>query len=301
VDFDADGQDDVISGSYHPGDLYLFARQSDGTYKKPEKILGSDGKPVNVGAAAHACAADWDADGDLDLIVGNIGGEVWLVPNEGSRKQPAYGAKQKLSAGGKPITGGHDAGPTVADWDGDGKPDLIVGGGNGDVQFYRNTSDDKAKPELAAAQTLVPESPTRKRDSGVAEAAALRHGMRVKPHVVDWNGDGKLDLLVGDFTSVEVKPELTDDQRARQTATEKKLGELKAEQDRLGVAPDGETPEQRKERQKQLRNVQREIITHSREALQASQPRRHETHGYVWLYLRKDAGQKSAAAQGGGG
>jgi hypothetical protein len=225
---------------------------------------------------------------------------VWYVPNEGTREKPAYGAKQALRADGKQVQcGGGDAGPAVADWDADGKLDLLVGGGDGAVTFYRNTSDDKSKPVLAAGQVLIPASPAIQRDPGAADAA-LKHGMRAKLHVVDYNGDGKLDLLLGDFSSVESKKELTDEQRAKQQDAEAKLKQLTDEQQRLAVAPDGETPEQRKERQKALRNVQREIIETSRQAMTSAPSRRWEQHGYVWLYLRKDAA-RTAAAQGGAG
>ena len=298
MDFDADGKLDVVSGSYVPGDLFVFRKQSGGTYAKPEKILDAKGKPVNVGAAAHAQLVDWDNDEDLDLIVGNIQGEVWYVPNEGTGEKPAYGAKQPMKFGRAQVKcGGGDAGPAAADWDGDGRLDLLVGGGDGAVTFYRNTSDDKSKPELVLGQVLIPTSPATQREPG---NNPLKHGMRAKLHVVDYNSDGKLDLLLGDFSSAEIKQEPNGEQRAKQQDAEAKLKQLTDEQQKLAIAPDGETQEQRKERQKALRNVQREIIETSRQAMTAAQPTRWEQHGYVWLYLRKDAG-RTAAAQGAGG
>ena len=301
MDFDADGMADVVSGSYSPGDLFVFRKQSNGTHAKPETILDANGKPVNVGAAAHAFFIDWDNDGDLDIVIGNINGEVWYVPNEGTREKAAYGPKQPLKADDKRVTcGGGDAGPTVADWDGDGKLDLLVGGGDGAVVFYRNVSDDRSQPKLAAGHALIPTSSTTRAQPDANGAGLTKHGMRAKLHVTDYNGDGKQDLLLGDYSSVEIRPELTGEQRAKQQQAESKLVDLNAQQQRLAVAPDGETPEQRKERQKALRNVQREIINESRNAMTAMQPKRWENHGYVWLYLRKDA-PRTAGAQGGGG
>src|SRR5262245_39176541 len=126
VDFDNNGNDDVISGSYSPGDLFVFRKQTDGTYARPDTILDKNGKPVNVGAAAACYLADWDSDGDLDIVCGNIQGEVWLVTNEGTRDKPSYAAKQQLRSESGKITVRGDAGPAIADWDADGKVDLIV-------------------------------------------------------------------------------------------------------------------------------------------------------------------------------
>jgi hypothetical protein len=120
-------------------------------------ITVPEGKSAAVtGCASAVFAHDWGGDGDLDLLCGDIGGSVWLIPNEGTASKYAFGKPAKLAAGGKAISvGGGDAGPAVADWDGDGLPDLVVGCGDGAVVWFRNTGT-RARPELAAAQTLVP-------------------------------------------------------------------------------------------------------------------------------------------------
>ncbi|MEX0714080.1 MAG: VCBS repeat-containing protein [Pirellulales bacterium] len=46
MDYDNDGILDFISGSYDPGDLYLFRGEGEGKYAKVQKILDKSGLPV---------------------------------------------------------------------------------------------------------------------------------------------------------------------------------------------------------------------------------------------------------------
>ena len=144
VDFDGDGKADVLSGSC-PGELYLFKGLGEGKFAPAEQLKDREGKPIKLGLAAVVYAHDWDGDGDLDLVVGDIEGQVRLVINEGSKTRPSFGKDVLLKAGDQPIKlAGGDAGPTVADWDGDGKFDLLVGTGAGGVFWFRNTGSNRA-------------------------------------------------------------------------------------------------------------------------------------------------------------
>jgi hypothetical protein len=211
VDFDGDGKSDILSGSYSPGDLYLFRRGPDSRFRPGEILKDRHGKNLQF-VASVPFAADWNGDGLLDLLVGNIQGEVWFIPNEGTPRQHAFGSPQKLSANGTAIQVPHgDSGPVVADWDGDGLPDLLVGCGDGSVQLFRNIGARK-EPRLAAARSLVAKSPEGKAWKG--ELKENEWGVRVKLCVVDWNGDGKLDLLLGDRSSRKVDHNLTAAEKA---------------------------------------------------------------------------------------
>src|SRR5262245_29852382 len=109
----------------------MFRREGD-KFAGGETLKHADGKPVNPAAGSHVFAFDWDGDGKLDLIIGTAGGEVLFSPNVGTRDKPVFGEAKPISAGGKPITINYGcAALVVADWVGDGKRDLVVGGGEG--------------------------------------------------------------------------------------------------------------------------------------------------------------------------
>ena len=212
MDLDRDGRLDVISGSY-PGELYVFRGQEDGTYAASERIVDATGDEINLGSAAAVFAADWDRDGDLDLVVGDISGHVWFVPNASGGSALAFGDAQKLDVVGDEIRVPHgDAGPVIADWDGNGTLDLIVGCGDGSVLLYANDAKE-GLPVLAAPKPLL-------RSSGdgmyLEPGAPMRVGSRVKPGVADLDGDGRLDLLVGDvILQADAQIVLDDEDRTR--------------------------------------------------------------------------------------
>src|SRR5262249_15210725 len=154
---------------------------------------GTDGKPLNVGSASAAFAAPWTGTGKLDLIVGTVIGEVWLIPNESKGKELVFGTPRRLGTGGALFKLSGDAAPVVADWDGDGKLDLIVGAEDGSVVWYRNIGSAK-EPKLEEARPLVGKSPLGW--GGDDKRGPRDWGLRVKPCVFDWDGDGRPDLLL---------------------------------------------------------------------------------------------------------
>ncbi|MFO0927298.1 MAG: VCBS repeat-containing protein [Gemmataceae bacterium] len=137
-----------------------------------------------------------------------------MVPNEATGKGYAFGKEQPLMADGAPIQApGGDAGPFAADWDGDGKLDLLVGAGDGSVWFYRNVGTATA-PKLAKGVQLVPPGENRYGEDAPKEP---RRGTRAKVCAVDLNGDGRFDLLVGDYTTQRPnRPDPTPEEKAGQ-------------------------------------------------------------------------------------
>ena len=197
-----------------------FKEDKEGSYVEYNgKIYrDSDKKQLLVtGCASSVAVADWNGDGLLDLIVGDIQGHVSVYLNEGTKQQYAFGKPTRLKAGGKEIAVPHgDAGPCVADWDGDGLADLIVDCGDGSVIFYRNIGAAK-EPKLAEGVVLVPAG-TIEYDGDKMSKEPTR-GVRAKVCVVDYNGDGIPDLLVGDLSNQKPnRPALTAEQKKKQEA-----------------------------------------------------------------------------------
>jgi hypothetical protein len=296
VDLDGDGLTDLISGSW-PGEIYWFRRQKDGTFAAAKTLRDKDDEAINPGSASAVFAFDWDSDGKFDLIAGTIDGTVWLLKNIGEKSKPIFAEPNQLLAEGKPINVGGDTAPVVADWDSDGKPDLIVGADDGSVVWFRNIGTAK-NPKLASPRTLVPAS-TGARDSH-RELGPNDCGMRAKPCVVDWDGDGKLDLLLGDVGgSFKSKPAQTPQEKAEEARTKARLPQLRKEwaaaYQAFSAASDAPEPSEPKARELQQRKtadlrarvarLKDEIARaeDAREKYQSSQM----SHGYVWLFLRK--------------
>jgi len=192
VDYNNDGKIDIISGDTK-GNVWVFLNV--GTKTKPELAAGkrveANGKVITAGASALAKnyswlhMGDWDDDGLKDLFVGHSS-SLLLYKNIGTAKEPKFQAPTTFEFPGGKTPSRPSA--YVVDWDGDGKADMLVGTERSGVLFYRNVGT-AAKPKLADAKTLA------------LPAEGLTGSYRQRIDVIDWNNDGKLDLLVGNFYS----------------------------------------------------------------------------------------------------
>jgi hypothetical protein len=290
---DSDGLKDVISGS-SPGEIFWFRRLDDGSFALGEKLEDCEGVPILVSPSSAAFAADWDTDGHLDLLVGTGDGKVHVVPNQSESQTLMFGSPIALE-----LEDDRDAlscpAPVVADWDGDARHDLVLGAGDGSVYWYRNVGTSK-EPKLAAGKCLVPKSPTGLVDDD--RRTPGEWGIRAKPCVADWNGDGRPDLLVGDRCGgFEAKPfqnagELAEELQALQQLPILRQQWAKAfaryRKVRQSSCGDDASERQQQELRSLLSRIQhfKDGIVSAQDTIKRYEPRR-QAHGFVWLFLRK--------------
>jgi hypothetical protein len=178
----------------------------------------------------------------------------------------------------------------VADWDGDGKPDLIVGAEDGSVAWYRNTGRAGAL-KLEAARPLVGKSPIGW--GGDDKRGPRDWGLRVKPCVFDWDGTGRLALLLGDRCGgFHAKPSQTEQEKAEERRANDKLPELRqnwsATFQRYRKAEDAKEQDALRA---ELQRLKDEIA--AVQDIQGHFQPGYQSHGFVWLLRRNQADKKT--------
>lgn len=134
--------------------------------------------------------ADFDNDGDQDLFWGDFFEPgLLLIENTGTCARPAMRDEPIPFPSSNPVqTSGYNA-PTLGDLDGDGDHDMVMGVLGGAFN-----------PNLTSVDNLYMLT---HRDGGVFTVENTRLisnidvGSESIPSLVDWDGDGDLDLLVG--------------------------------------------------------------------------------------------------------
>ncbi|NYT28159.1 MAG: VCBS repeat-containing protein [Candidatus Thiodubiliella endoseptemdiera] len=187
ADIDGDGDLDLVVGEYN-GTLKYY--QNTGTTSNPayEAKTGDDNpfNGINAGYSSSPILVDIDGDGDLDLVMGEGNGTLKYYQNTGTTSNPAYEAK---TGGSNPFNGidvGDFATPTLADIDGDGDLDLVVGERYGTLKYYQNIGT-----------TSNPAYEVKTGDSNPFDGIDV--GIYSAPNLADIDGDGDLDLVVGKY------------------------------------------------------------------------------------------------------
>lgn len=129
-DLDGDGDLDLLVGEASGGLNYY---RNDGTRTAPLFVLVSEQyEGIDVGRRSAPALADLDGDGDLDLLIGSDDAGLILYRNEGTRTAPRLVRDPTFHPDVPPISA-----PAVGDLDGDGVPEIVVGGIGGGALVLR--------------------------------------------------------------------------------------------------------------------------------------------------------------------
>lgn len=201
-DYDNDGRLDLIVGRYvqwsfetnrwcgdevngrhychplvYPGtSSLLFHNNGDGTFTD---VSAPSGISSHVGRALGVAFADYDDDGWTDIYVANDSMQSFLYRNnhDGTFTEKAIEAGVGYDENGNPFAG---MGVDFADYNNDGKPDLVVTDlAQETYMLFRNAGDGSFRPETNA--------------SGLARASQTFTGWGVK--WIDVDNDGWKDLF----------------------------------------------------------------------------------------------------------
>ncbi|MEP0844264.1 MAG: VCBS repeat-containing protein [Phycisphaerae bacterium] len=210
VDYDGDDDHDLIvgvedwgeygwddafdrSGRWTRGPLHgrVYLLANAGTDERPSYrtavAVEADGRPIDTFGMPSPCFADFDADGDLDLVCGEFRDRLTYFQNVGTRSGPAYAAGRPVqSTAGEVRMDLCMIVPVAVDWDADGDADLIVGQEDGRVAFIENTGRNRDGQPLFEPPRFFQQ-----------QADAVKFGALATPAAFDWDGDGDSDLLCG--------------------------------------------------------------------------------------------------------
>ena len=227
VDWDSDGDEDLICGNT-AGNI-VFVENLDGAvspkWAEP-KLLCIDGEPIRImagenGSIQGPCeakwgyttptVADWDGDGLKDIVINSIWGKILWYKNIGTAKKPELALPQtvKILWPGKPLKPkwnwwNPDSDELVTQWrttpfvidiNKDGLNDLVMLDHEGYLAFFERTKKDNHLFLLPGKRIFQIKTngiviPLRLNDRSAGKSGRRQFCM------VDWDRDGKLDILL---------------------------------------------------------------------------------------------------------
>ncbi len=206
VDYDGDGDPDIVvglsdwadygwdnafdkSGKWTRGPLHgyiYYLENVNGKYTLKGR-LQAGGKDIDVYGSPSPNFADYDHDGDLDLICGEFVDKMTWFENTGTRKKPVYAKGRFLKNESGIIKMDLEMiRPVAVDWDGDGDTDLVVGDEDGRVALVENTGEVKDHMPVFKSPVYFSQ-----------EAHYVKFGALATPYSTDWDDDGDEDIISG--------------------------------------------------------------------------------------------------------
>ncbi len=183
MDLNGDGILDLTTGEYSPGTVHWFEGTARG-FRARKDIAEESADPNDMNRWASAATfTDWNGDKLPDMLVGSVMGGIYVNLNKGTKTAFKFGKREPvLLTDGKPMAVSGKSFPVSVDWDGDGVQDILSGGEDGRITFFKGSAGRKFAPGVPLE----------------AGGKPIQLGYRTKFCITDWNGDGVRDLVVGD-------------------------------------------------------------------------------------------------------
>lgn len=187
ADLDGDGDLDALVGEEYGQMLYF---QNTGTATAPQ-FAAPVTNPFGINDSSYfylmPTLVDIDDDGDLDLFVGDFYDYygtrgIRFMKNSGTATMPQFDPPVDVPFGISSL--GISSLPTFVDLDNDGDFDLVVGEALGTMKYFENTGT-KSAPQFVAPLT---------NPFGLTSTYGF-----AAPAFADLDGDGDMDLLVGEY------------------------------------------------------------------------------------------------------
>jgi FG-GAP-like repeat len=190
LDYDQDGDLDlffgVLGGAFNANKTtvenfyYLEQTKEDHFEERTKRFIYT----VDIGSESIVKLADFDADGDLDLLLANkisprnsSTSDVEYYENTGDRTHPSFQSRGSWQL----LTTYHQS-PAIADLDDDGDLDMLVGKWNREIAYFRNDGNAQSPKFIEVNPAFV----------------SLTRGSNSAPALADMDNDGDLDLFVGE-------------------------------------------------------------------------------------------------------
>lgn len=161
----------------------IVFHKNTGSAKAPTYAPGiaveANGAPIETYGSLHLTAGDWDGDGDVDLMAGN---SFQLLYFERKKDGLAQGIPLTTVKGNSPFS--IYVRPYLADMDGDGDLDILMGNEDGRPTWFEHLAGGKLSEERFLLQS----------------DAMIDVGCLSVPIACDWDEDSDIDLLIGNST-----------------------------------------------------------------------------------------------------